>query len=38
MTKKKFVSRIAASITALATVIGAGFGIHHINKESLPYD
>lgn len=34
MTKKKFVSRIAASITALATVIGAGFGIHHINKES----
>lgn len=34
MTRKKLVSRIAASITALATVIGAGFGIHHINKES----
>ena len=34
MTRKKLVSRIAASITALATVIGAGFGIHHINNES----
>lgn len=33
MIKKKITSRIAATLTALITVIGAGLGIYQVNKE-----